>query len=86
MTRIDLFFFRCKRCNRDFMSYVEGKRLRNCHHEDEYCFDDENLGEIHNNSCLNPIKGIRECMRCRKGIDLLGFTNDIQDNNKAVVV
>jgi hypothetical protein len=73
MTRIVLLWFDCKRCKKPFLSYCEGKYLNCYHHEDALCFWDENLGEIHDNSYLNAIENIRECRKCRKGIDLMSF-------------
>lgn len=82
MTYRDLFWFKCKRCGVTFRSYVEGKPIWNCKCEEGFCFDDEDIGEIHDNSFLYPVPNKRECRKCRKGLDLLGFSNDIQINNK----
>ena len=74
MSKIELLWFDCKRCNKCFLSYVEGKALWNCHpDEDGICFDDENIGEIHLNHYLHAVKGARECRKCRKGLDIMSF-------------
>jgi hypothetical protein len=72
MTKIELLNFKCKRCGKDFLSYVEGKNLYGCH-EDGVCFDIDGVSIIHENHVLNPIFGMRECRKCRKGVDLMSF-------------
>ena len=72
MTKISLVSFTCTRCGKHFLSYVEGTPRYNCC-DDGVCFDDDNLGVIHNNSFLNTVKGKRECGKCRKSVDLTTY-------------
>ena len=65
--------FNCSRCNKPFMSYLFGRYLFGCH-EDTICFYDNTLGEIHDNSYVNPIVDKRKlCRQCRKGTDINEF-------------
>lgn len=69
MTTKSLFWFQCKRCNKMFRKYVFGRWI-NCQDEEhEYCFYYQDVGEIHNNSYLNPCKRL-ECRSCLKGVNL----------------
>lgn len=72
MTTKSLFWFTCIRCKRHFRKYVLGRWLRCDNLEHEYCFYDNHLGEIHNNSYLNCADGI--CRNCQKGIDILVYS------------
>lgn len=74
MTKIALLWFKCSRCAKDFLSYVEGQWIWCDNHEHNGdCFQSEELGAIHGNSFLNTIKGKRECKRCSKHVDLMTY-------------
>lgn len=72
MTKIELLDFKCKRCGAFFLSYVEGKILFQCH-EEGICINSDDIGEFHAINVLHPIKDVRECRRCRKGMDIMSF-------------
>lgn len=75
MTIKTILWFRCRVCNKDFLSYVIGKYIcyNNEYHNDGVCFYDNRIGEIHNNHVLNPLKDIRKCKRCNKSNQLEEF-------------
>lgn len=78
MTIKELFPFDCSVCNRFFMSYLFGHWIndftcREYHSELGLCFYDNNLGELHSISVLNPIKNMRKCQQCRKGNQLTEY-------------
>jgi hypothetical protein len=54
------------------MSYCEGKPIYD-QHDNGYCFFDEDIGAIHDNSYIHAVKGQRECRKCRKGLDLVNY-------------
>ena len=73
MTTKALFWFQCKRCNKMFRKYVIGKWINCIDEEHQYCFYDNNIGEIHDNSYLYPHIGLI-CRNCSKGENLLVYS------------
>lgn len=75
MSKLIWLYFRCTRCNKDFYDLSEGQYIYDCPRrcEDGMCFNDEDIGQVHANHVLNPLKGYRECEGCRHSMDLMSF-------------